>query len=219
MTLRILYFATMRDLAGVREETVSLPEGSRVEDLKDLLGKKHPQLIKAFNSAIFAVNREFALDDQPLKEGDEVAVFPPVSGGSVNGPTILRIVREPLDVNALLKEIITPAAGAACVLTEGVQAQSECDELLEITHQSSEPQRSMVEAQMEQVVQEIHDRWTSVEGVAIVQRSGEIQPDAPTVMVACTAVHRDAGVFEAARYGLERMVHTIPLIEKEIDPE
>jgi molybdopterin synthase catalytic subunit len=219
MMLRILYFATMRDLAGVREETVSLPDGLRVKDLKSLLGEKHPELIRAFNSAIFAVNREFAFDDQPLKEGDEVAIFPPVSGGSVDQPTILRIVREPLDMNALLKEIITPAAGAACVLTEGAQARSEREEPLENPHQSSEPQRPMVEEQMKQAAQEIRDHWASVEGVALVQRSGEVQPGAPIVIVACTAAHRDAGVFEAARYGLDRMKQTITLREKEIDPE
>jgi len=199
MTLRILYFATMRDLAGVREETISLPDGLRVKDLKSLLGGKHPQLIKAFNSAIFAVNREFALDDHPLKEGDEVAIFPPVSGGSVNHPTILRIVREPLDMNALLKEIITPAAGAACVLTERLQAHSERDGPLEKSHQSSENSHPMVEEQMEQVAQEIRDRWGSVEGVAIVQHLGEVQSGPPTVMVACTAANRDAGVLEAVR--------------------
>ncbi|MEA1978278.1 MAG: molybdopterin converting factor subunit 1 [Chloroflexota bacterium] len=219
MTLRILYFATMRDLAGVREETVSLPDGLRVKDLKSLLGEKHPELIKAFNSAIFAVNREFAFDDHPLKDGDEVAIFPPVSGGSVNQPTILRIGREPLDMNALLKEIITPSAGAACVLSEGVQTHGERAVPLENHHQSSEPQRPMVEEQMEQVAQEIRDRWESVEGVAIVHHQGEVQPGAPTVMVVCTAALRDAGVFEAARYGLGRMNQTIPLSEKEIDPE
>ncbi len=219
MTLRILYFATMRDLAGVREEIVSLPDGLRVKDLKSLLGEKHPELIKAFNSAIFAVNREFAFDNHPLKEGDEVAIFPPVSGGSVDQLTILRIAREPLNMNALLKEIITPASGAACVLTEGVQAHSERAEPLENPHQSSDPQRPMVKEQMEYVAQEIRDRWASVEGVALVQHLGEVQPGAPNVMVVCTAAHRDAGVFEAARYGLKRMKQTIPPREKEIYPE
>jgi len=219
MTLRILYFATMRDLAGEREETVSLPDGLRVKDLKSLLGEKHPELIKAFNSAIFAVNREFAFDDQLLKEGDEVAIFPPVSGGSVDQPTILRIVREPLDMNALLKEIITPAAGAACVLTEDVHAHSERDESLENPQQSSDDSTPMVEEQMEQVAQEIRGRWVSVEGVAIVQHLGEVLPGAANVMVVCTAAHRDAGVFEAARYGLDRMNQTIPIIENVIDPE
>ena len=219
MTLRILYFATIRDLAGVREETVSLPDGLRVKDLKSLLGEKHPELIKAFNSAIFAVNREFASDDHPLKAGDEVAIFPPVSGGSVDQPTILRIVREPLDMNALLAEIITPASGAACVLSEGVHAHSKIDEPLEVTHPLPKDPAPMVEEQMEQVAQEIRDRWASVDGVALVQHLGEVQPGAPTVMVVCTAAHRDTGVFEAASYGLERMNQIIPIIEKEIDPE
>jgi molybdopterin synthase catalytic subunit len=219
MTLRILYFATMRDLAGVREETVSLPDGLQIKDLKSLLGRKHPELIKTFNSAIFAVNREFALDDHPIKDGDEVAIFPPVSGGGVDLPTVLRIAREPLAMNTLLKEIITPAAGAACALTEVVPAHGERKKPRETHHQSSEDPAPMVEEQMEQVAQEIRDRWTSVEGVAIAHRLGEVQPGIPIVMVICTAVHRDAGVFEAARYGLDRMKQAIQISEKEIDLE
>ncbi len=219
MTMRILYFATIRDLAGVREETVSLPEGSRVNDLKSHLGREHPELIKAFDSAIFAVNREFAFDDHPLEEGDEVAIFPPVSGGSGDHPTILRITRDPLDMNVLLKEIITPTAGAACVLTGIVQVHSERDEPLETAHRSYGTYAPMAEEQMEQVAQEIRERWASVEGVALVQHLGEVQPGAPTVMVVCTAAHRDAGVFEAVRYGLDRIEQIVPIFEKKIDTE
>ncbi len=219
MTLRILYFATIRDLAGVREETVSLPEGSRLKDLKTRLCRDHPELIKAFNSAIFAVNREFAFDDHPLEEGDEVAIFPPVSGGSVDHPTILRITREPLDINALLEEIITPTAGAACVLTGIEQAHTERDVPRGTVHRSCEANASMAEEQMEQIAQEIHERWMSVDGVAIAQRRGEVQPGTPTVMVVCTAAQRDAGVFEAARYGLDRIKQIVPIVWKEIDTE
>ena len=219
MTLRILYFATIRDLAGVREETVSLPEGSRVNDLKSHLGKEHPELIKAFASAIFAVNREFAFDDHPLEEGDEVAIFPPVSGGSGDHPTILRITREPLDMNVLLKEIITPTAGAACVLTRIVQMPSERDEPLEFTQRSYDTHTPMAEEQMEQVTQEIRERWTSVDGVALVQHLGELQPGAPTVMVVCTASRRDVGVFEAAKHGLDRIEKGVSNFEKKIDPD
>jgi molybdopterin synthase catalytic subunit len=219
MTLRILYFATMRDLAGVREETISLPDGLQIKDLKSLLGRKHPELIKAFNSAIFAVNREFALDDHPIKDGDEVAIFPPVSGGGVDLPTVLRIAREPLDMNTLLKEIITPAAGAACTLTVVVPAHGERKKPRETHHQSSEDPARMAEEQMEKVAQEIRDRWTSVEGIAIAHRLGEVQPGIPIVMVICTAVHRDAGVFEAARYGIDRMKQAIQISEKGIDLE
>jgi molybdopterin synthase catalytic subunit len=122
-------------------------------------------------------------------------------------------------MNGLLKEIITPAAGAACVLSEGMQVHGERAEPLEVTHPLSKDPAPMVEEQMEQVAQEIRDRWASVEGVAIVQHPGEVQPDAPNVMVGCTAAHRDVGVFEAARYGLDRMKQYRPIIEKEIAPE
>ncbi len=219
MKLRILYFATIRDLAGVREENVSLPEDSRVNDLKSHLGREHPELIKAFDSAIFAVNREFAFDDHPLEEGDEVAIFPPVSGGSVDHPTILRVTREPLDMNVLLKEIMTPTAEAACVLTGIGQVHSERDEPLETAHRSCETYTPMAEEQMEQVAQEIRERWASVEGVALVQRRGEVQPGEPTVMVVCTAAHRDAEVFEAASHGLDRIEQNGPIFEKKSDPE
>ena len=219
MTLRILYFATIRDLAGMREETVSLPEGSRVKDLKSRLGSDHPELIKVFSSAIFAVNREFAFDDHLLEEGDEVAIFPPVSGGSGDHPTIHRITREPLDMNALLVEIITPTAEAACALTGIVPAYFERDEPLEATQRSYDTHIPMAGEQIEQVAQEIRERWASVEGVAIAQRRGEVQPGTPTVMVVCTATRRDAGVFEAARYGLDRIEQIVPIVENEIDPD
>ena len=214
MKLRIRYFTTIRNLVGVREETVTLPEGVQVKDLKQHLGKNHPQLIKAFDSAIFAVNREFAFDDNPLKEGDEVAVFPPVSGGSVDHSTILRVTREPLDMNALLEDIITPAAGAACVLTGIVQTHSERDEPRETAHRPREACNPMAEEQMEQLTREIREHWSSVDGLAIVQRIGDVQPGTPTIMIVCTAAYRDAEVFEAARYGLDRLKQMVPVLEK-----
>ncbi|MGB2895676.1 MAG: molybdopterin converting factor subunit 1 [Anaerolineales bacterium] len=219
MTLRILYFATFRDLTGMREETISFIEGSQVKDLKSRLGKNHPELIKAFDSAIVAVNREFALDDHLLKEGDEVAIFPPVSGGSVDGPTIIRITRESLDMNALLEEIITPTAGAACVLTGVVQAHLERDELREAAHRSCEANTPMTEGQMPQFAREIRERWAAVEGVAIIQRIGDVPPGTPTVMIVCTAAHRSAEVFEAAKYGIDCLTDGVPILIKEVDPE
>jgi len=219
MTLRILYFATLRDLAGAREETVSLSEGSCVKDLKSHLGRDHPELIQVFDSVIIAVNREFAFDDQPLEDGDELAIFPPVSGGSIENPTILRITREPLDMNALLEEIITPTAGAACVLTGVVPVHVERDGLWETDHGFSMADIPMTEGQIGQVVREIRERWLSIEGVAIVQRLGEERPGTPTVMVACTAARHDAAVFEAARYGIDRLKQIVPIFEKEADPE
>jgi molybdopterin synthase catalytic subunit len=74
----------------------------------------------------------------------------------------------------------------------------------------------MAEAKMAQVAQEIRERWPTVEGIAIVQRTGRLDAGTPTVLIACTAAHRDTGVFEAARYGIDRLKEIVPVWKKEI---
>jgi molybdopterin synthase catalytic subunit len=76
----------------------------------------------------------------------------------------------------------------------------------------------MAEAKMRQVAEEIRARWPSVEGIAIVQRIGRLEPGTPTVLIACSAAHRDTGVFEAARYGIDRLKEIVPVWKKEVGP-
>jgi molybdopterin synthase catalytic subunit len=75
----------------------------------------------------------------------------------------------------------------------------------------------MAEAKMRQVAEEIRQRWPAVQGIVIVQRIGRLYPQTPTVMIACTAAHRDTGVFEAARYGIDRLKEIVPVWKKEVD--
>ena len=77
----------------------------------------------------------------------------------------------------------------------------------------------MAEAKMLQVAEEIRDKWPTVEGIAIIQRIGRLYPRTPTVLIACTASHRDTGVFDAARYGIDRLKKIVPVWKKEITPE
>jgi molybdopterin synthase catalytic subunit len=82
-----------------------------------------------------------------------------------------------------------------------------------------EAYRPMAEAKMQQVADEIRSRWSSVEGIAIIQRIGRLEPGTPTVLIACTAAHRDTGVFEAARYGIDRLKEIVPVWKKEVGPQ
>ncbi len=72
---------------------------------------------------------------------------------------------------------------------------------------------------MKQVAEEIRSKWSSVEGIAIVQRIGKLYPQTPTVLIACTAAHRDTGVFDAARYGIDRLERNCSNLEKGSWPE
>lgn len=219
MQVRVLYFATLRDRAGVREEALSIPNECTVADLKHTLSQRHGDLGPALESALVSVNREFALPEERLSDGDEIAIFPPVSGGSNTQPTSFRITESPLDLNALLDEIVLPSTGAACVFTGVVRGRTERGEPHDTDHLEYEAYTPMAEKKMEQVANEIRERWPSVEGIAIVQRIGRLEPGTPTVLIACTAAHRDTGVFEAARYGIDRLKQIVPIWKKEVSPQ
>lgn len=220
MEIKVLYFATLRAHTGLREERLDLDEGATTEDLKTHLRMRHKNLEKALDSAIVAVNREFAFPEDVLHEGDEVALFPPVSGGEgETGPTLFRVIEEPLDLNEVLDEIVLPTSGAACVFTGVVRARSERSVQYETTSLEYEAYQLMAEEKMVQVADEIRQRWPTVEGIAIVQRVGRLKVGTPTVLIACTATHRDTGVFEAARYGIDRLKEIVPIWKKEIGPD
>ena len=223
MKITVLFFATLKDRAGQDRLELELADGLTVADLKARLGRERPALATALPSALAARNREFALGEDALREGDEVAFFPPVSGGAGEFPTIFRITNAPLDLNALVAGITLPTTGAACVFTgmvRGITTRADRDAIgphttARLVYEAYEP---MAEAKMRQVADEIRARWPSIEGIAIVQRIGPLEPGTPTVLIACSAGHRDTGVFEAARYGIDRLKEIVPVWKKEIGP-
>jgi molybdopterin converting factor subunit 1 len=218
--LTVLYFATLRDLAGVRQESLTLYDGASVADLMMEIIQRRPKLNPALESTLVSVNREFAFPEEELHDGDEVALFPPVSGGGDEaGPTIIRVITEPLDLNAHLELITLPTTGAACVFTGMVRAYTQGEARGETSYLEYEAYQVMAEEKMRQVADEIRSRWPSVLGIAIVQRIGRLDPGTPTVLIACSASHRGTGVFEAARYGIDRLKQIVPIWKKEVGPD
>ena len=219
MQVKVLYFAMLRDRAGVRHEPVELDEPATVGDLIDEVGRRHPSVVEYMGTALASVNHEFAERDQALHVGDEVAFFPPVSGGAPDGPTHFAITEDPLDLNAILEPLVLRTTGAACVFSGVVRAETNRNQQHKTEHLEYEAYRPMAEAKMRQVAGEIRQRWPAVEGIAIVQRIGRLEPGTPTVLIACTAAHRDQGVFEAARYGIDRLKEIVPIWKKEVGPD
>lgn len=131
---------------------------------------------------------------------------------------IYSITEEPVDLNALLAAITFPTTGAACIFTGMVRGVTSRDHPHETLYLEYEAYRPMAEAKMSQVADEIRARWPAVEGIAIVQRVGKLNPKTPTVLIACTAAHRDTGIFEAARYGIDRLKEIVPVWKKEVSP-
>jgi molybdopterin converting factor subunit 1 len=220
MQVRVLYFSLLRDRAGERQEDVPLPENAKVQDLKATLGEIHPNLVEALQTAMFAINKEFAFPDEALQDGDEVAVFPPVSGGS-EPPALdfYQLTDDALDLNALLQRLVTPTSGAACVFTGVVRGVTEREGGRETSRLEYESFAEMAEIKLQQIAEEIRERWPAIESIGIVQRTGILEPGTPAVMIACTSAHRDEGIFEAARYGIDRLKQIVPVWKKEIGPD
>ena len=131
-------------------------------------------------------------------------------------PTIFSITQSEFDLNALIARVTLPTTGAACIFTGVVRGITERGDAHQTQYLEYEAYVPMAEAKMRQVAEEIRQRWLAVEGIAIVQRVGTLQPGTLTVLIICTAAHRDTGVFEAARYGIDRLKEIVPIWKKEV---
>ncbi len=134
-------------------------------------------------------------------------------------PLITSITEDEIDLNALLDAITLTSTGAAAIFTGMVRGVTTRDNPHETTYLEYEAYKPMAEAKMKQVADEIRVRWPTVEGIAVVQRVGRLYPRTPTVLIACTAAHRDTGVFDAARYGIDRLKEIVPVWKKEVKPD
>jgi MoaE-MoaD fusion protein len=141
-----------------------------------------------------------------------------VAEGNMDYPTVTSITEKELDLDALIAQVTLPSTGAAVIFSGIVRGITERGNAHETSFLEYEAYQPMAEAKMRQVAEEIRSRWPSVEGIAIVQRVGRLYPQTPTVLIVCTAAHRDTGVFEAARYGIDRLKEIVPVWKKEVSP-
>lgn len=134
-------------------------------------------------------------------------------------PTIFSITEDEIDLNDLVDRITLPSTGAAAIFTGMVRGVTARDNPHETVYLEYEAYKPMAEAKMKQVADEIRAKWPVIEGIAIVQRIGRLYPRTPTVLIACSSAHRDTGVFDAARYGIDRLKEIVPVWKKEVGPQ
>jgi len=215
---KVLFFANLREKTGVREITIEFPHGAAVSEIKRILLDLYPNLRPNMETIIVAMNHEFAFDDYSVPDGAEIALFPPVSGGveNISYPTIISLVEQEIDINTLIEQITLPTTGAACIFSGMVRGVTSRGNPHQTDQLEYEAYRVMAEAKMRQISDEIRLRWSAIEGIALVQRIGTLTPGTISVIIACSSSHRDSGIFDAARFGIDRLKEIVPIWKKEV---
>lgn len=209
MNVTVRLFAGLRERAGSDRVTVELPEGASVGELLAAMGQTAVGALDP-GSCVVAINREYAASATPVHEDDEVALVPPVSGGS-EPPQVVRRARltpDPISAGPLTELVRDPRAGAVVVF-EGVTR--------EVPELEYEAYAEMAEPRMRAIAAEEAIRH-GLCAVAVEHRSGTVQLSEPSVIVAVSAPHRGEA-FAGARAVIDRIKAEAPVWKQEITAE
>lgn len=230
LKIRLRMFGGLAASAGVSEDALELGEGATAATLIDAVAQRWPQAEAILERVSVAVNLETVSRDQPLADGDEVALLPPVAGGAPDAedppgetqahqPAAVRITTgvrdEAISIDEVMDLIASPEAGGSVVFVGTVRAQTEdwgaVDQLAYTIY------REMAEPVMRTIAEECAQRWP-LNGVCILHRVGDLPVGQQTVVVAASAPHRGEA-FDAARYGIDEVKKRVPVWKQEFGPD
>jgi MoaE-MoaD fusion protein len=206
MRVRVLFFGGLKDLAGKSSDLLELPDEALVRDVLAHYLLEVPRMRELVASLAVAVNQEYAGAETALKSDDEVALLPPVSGGS--GHALM--VRDAIDTQGVLGGIKRGEDGAAVVFEGVVRNQTRGRRTLYLDYEAYE---EMALRQMEGLAEEALKQF-QVRDVALVHRLGRLEIGETSVVVVVASAHR-AAAFEACRWLIDTLKRTVPIWKKE----
>ena len=200
MRVTVRLFAGLREHAGTGRRDIDLGDGARVEDVWRAL-----ELGDEPAGLVFAVNRAYVERNQPLAEGDEVALIPPVSGGA------FRLTQDPIDLAAVVAEVEDDHAGAIATFDGTVRARSRGREVVRLEYEAYE---GMAENVMADLAGQLKERYDLC-AIAITHRVGVCEIGEASVAIAVSAPHRQDAL-AACKDAIDTLKETVPLWKKEV---
>ncbi len=221
MQVRVLYLGMLRDLAGREREVLQVAEGARLSDLYAELQQRLPKLHEFRSAIALSVNYEYADGSAVLQDNDEVALIPPVSGGSIDDestgeiplPMIsehCRLVAASINHSAILAAVKRPEDGAVAIFDGIVRDNSRGRRTLYLDYTAYEP---MALRQMEQLAEQALANF-AVRDVRMVHRLGRLHIGESSVYIVVASAHR-AAAFDACRWLIDTLKKTVPIWKKE----
>ena len=218
INVRVLFFGAARDIVNANSLDISLPAPATVSSAFHQLAGRFAQLERFGRSLLFAVNQEYATQDTQLNENDELAVFPPVSGGAeadvcdyVCPFDFFELTTEVIDVGQVARRMVPRECGATVTLDGYVREWTAGRKTLYLVYEAYE---AMALREMQQLGREAHKRF-EIAHVGIVHRTGRLEIGETSVVIAVSAPHRRAA-FEACEWLIKELKRTVPIWKKEV---
>jgi molybdopterin synthase catalytic subunit len=205
--VNVKLFGVVREQSGAKELSLELPEGARIADLRSRLGAEI-EIVERFGERLrISRNLELVTENEPLADGDEIALLPPVSGGA----GLCSLSEHPLDPAEVSARVEGPDAGGVVVFVGAVRDQARGHQIRFLEY---EAYPAMAEREMDRIVAEAGARWSGAR-VAIAHRVGHLEVGELAVVVAAAAPHR-AEAFEACRFAIDTLKERVPIWKKEV---
>jgi molybdopterin converting factor subunit 1 len=216
ITVEILFFGGARDAVGGNLATLELDAPATVATAFSQLLGKFSELGRFGNSLLFAVNQEYASKETSLKDKDELAIFPPVSGGAAKeseskAHDFFEISTSLLDVGKIARQVVLPECGATVTLDGYAREWTRGRRTRYLVYEAYEP---MALSEMKRLADEAHRRF-QIAHIGIVHRTGRLEIGETSVVIAVSAPHRKAA-FEACEWLIRELKRTVPIWKKEV---
>lgn len=213
MNIRVKLFASLREAAGRTTIDLTLPDGATVADaLAALDGQLRPA--SQGTRVAVAINRRYVEPNTGLREGDELALLPPVSGGQET-TRLFEMTDGPISLDDVASRVRAPTHGAITVFAGVVRGETGA---LTTDYLEYETYPEMAEAVFAQIADEVRQRWPDISSIAIVHRTGRMNVGEASVVIAIAAAHR-ADTFDACHYAIDRLKAIAPIWKKEVGPD
>src|SRR5215216_2223956 len=208
VSIRVLFFGAARDVVDNNPLDLSLDAPATVASAFQNLVSRFSQLERFGRSLLFAVNQEYATPDTVLKENDELAVFPPVSGGSHD---FFELTTEPIDVGQVARRVVLPECGATVTLDGYAREWTKGKRTLYLVYEAYD---AMALTEMHRLGVEAHEKF-DIAHLGIVHRTGRLEIGETSVVIAASAPHRQAA-FQACEWAIKELKRTVPIWKKEV---
>lgn len=215
VSIRVLFFGAARDAVASNQLELSLEAPATVSTAFRKLAEQFSDLERFGRSLLFAVNQEYATADTLLNENDELAVFPPVSGGSTCDyrcpHDFFELTTVPIDVGQVARRVVLPECGATVTLDGYAREWTDGKRTLYLVYEAYE---AMALTEMQRLGAEAHKQF-EIAHLGIVHRTGRLEIGETSVVIAASAPHRRAA-FQACEWAIKELKRTVPIWKKEV---